>query len=62
MPCWKIAAPKKIVLSDSARPLIEQIESIASALRQELFVGVDEEEQRICMRVHSRILANLEKS
>ncbi|MBV6750695.1 MarR family transcriptional regulator [Pseudomonas sp. MWU13-2100] len=53
---------KKIVLSASARPLIEQIETIATALRHELFVGVDDEELRICMRVHSRILANLEKS
>jgi MarR family transcriptional regulator for hemolysin len=48
-------------LSDTARPLIAQIEAIATALRQELFVGVDEEEQRICMRVHQRILDNLEK-
>ena len=52
---------KKIVLSDSARPLIEQIEAIATALRQELFVGIDEEEARICLRVHKRILENLEK-
>jgi len=27
-----------------------------------LFVGVDEEDLRVCMRVHGRILANLEKS
>jgi len=53
---------KKILLSDTARPLIEKIETIATALRQELFTGVDEEELRICMRVHGRILANLEKS
>ena len=53
---------KKIVLSDSARPLIEQIEDIATALRQELFVGIDEEEARICLRVHKRILDNLEKN
>ncbi|AMB85373.1 MarR family transcriptional regulator [Pseudomonas agarici] len=53
---------KKIVLCPSACPLIEQIETIATALRHELFVGIDEEELRICMRVHSRILANLEKS
>ena len=52
----------KIVLSDSARPLIEQIEAIATALRQELFVGIDEEEARICLRVHKRILDNLEKN
>ena len=53
---------KKIVLSDSARPLIEQIEAIATAVRQELFVGIDEEEARICLRVHKRILDNLEKN
>ncbi|KPA88620.1 MULTISPECIES: MarR family transcriptional regulator [Pseudomonas] len=53
---------KKIVLCAPARPLIEQIETIATALRHELFEGVDEEELRISMRVHSRILANLEKS
>ncbi|MDB6143308.1 MAG: slyA [Pseudomonas sp.] len=53
---------KKILLSATARPLIDKIETIATALRHELFVGVDEEELRICMRVHTRILANLEKS
>jgi MarR family transcriptional regulator for hemolysin len=52
---------KKIVLSDTALPLIEQIEAIANTLRHELFVGIDEEEIRICMQVHSKILANLEK-
>lgn len=53
---------KKILLNATARPLIDKIETIATALRHELFVGVDEEELRICMRVHARILANLEKS
>jgi MarR family transcriptional regulator, transcriptional regulator for hemolysin len=53
---------KKILLSATARPLIDKIETIATALRHELFVGIDEEELRICMRVHARILANLEKS
>ena len=52
---------KKIMLCPSARPLIEQIETIANALRVELFMGVDEEELSTAMRVHSRILANLEK-
>ena len=52
---------KKIILSETARPLIAQIEAIATSLRQELFVGITEEEQRICMRVHKRILENLEK-
>jgi MarR family transcriptional regulator for hemolysin len=53
---------KKIVLCDTARPLIQQIEAIATALRVELFAGIDEEELRVCMRVHMRILANLERS
>lgn len=53
---------KKILLCPPAKPLIDQIETIANALRAELFVGVDEQELRICMRVHARILANLEKS
>jgi len=52
---------KKIVLCEPARPLIEQIETIANALRAELFVGVDEAEMRVCMRVHQQILDNLEK-
>ena len=53
---------KRILLCDTARPLIEQIETIATALRHELFVGVNEEDLRVCMRVHGHILANLEKS
>ncbi len=52
---------KKITLCPPARPLIEQIETIANALRAELFMGVDEDELSTAMRVHSRILANLEK-
>ncbi|WP_397449223.1 MarR family transcriptional regulator [Pseudomonas sp. NA-150] len=53
---------KKILLETTARPLIDKIETIANALRHELFEGVDEDELRVCMRVHARILANLEKS
>jgi MarR family transcriptional regulator for hemolysin len=53
---------KKIVLCDTARPLIEKIEAIATALRHELFVGIDDEDLRVCMQVHSKILANLDKS
>ncbi|MDF2643547.1 MAG: transcriptional regulator, MarR family [Pseudomonas sp.] len=53
---------KKIVLSDTALPLIEKIETIANALRGELFEGVDDAELKVCMRVHSQILGNLERS
>ncbi|MDE1169014.1 MAG: MarR family transcriptional regulator [Pseudomonas sp.] len=52
---------KKILLCAPARPLIEQIEAIANQLRIELFVGIEEEDMRIAMRVHTQILANLEK-
>ncbi|EJM64772.1 MarR family transcriptional regulator [Pseudomonas sp. GM55] len=53
---------KKIVLCAPARPLIEQIETIATQLRHELFEGVDEADLKVCMRVHGHILRNLEKS
>ncbi|WP_110947441.1 MarR family transcriptional regulator [Pseudomonas bohemica] len=53
---------KKILLGDTARPLIEKIETIANALRHELFAGIDDEDLRVCLHVHSKILANLEKS
>jgi MarR family transcriptional regulator for hemolysin len=53
---------KKILLSDTALPLIEKIETIANALRTELFQGVDEADLKVCMRVHARILGNLERS
>ncbi|MCX4217077.1 MULTISPECIES: MarR family transcriptional regulator [Pseudomonas] len=53
---------KKIVLCSPALPLIEQIETIATQLRKELFEGIDEADMKVCMRVHGHILANLEKS
>lgn len=53
---------KKILLSDTALPLIEKIETIANALRAELFEGVDDTDLKVCMRVHARILGNLERS
>lgn len=52
---------KQISLSESALPLIEQIETIANALRAELFSGVSEQELAIAMAVHGKVLANLEK-
>lgn len=52
---------KKILLCASARPMIEQIEAIANQLRAELFTGIDEEDLRVVTRVHSQLLANLEK-
>lgn len=52
---------KQINLSESALPLIEQIETIANALRAELFTGVSEQELATAMAVHAKVLANLEK-
>ena len=42
--------------------LTEQIETIANALRAELFEGVSEADLDVCMRVHAKILDNLERS
>lgn len=52
---------KKIMLSASAMPLIEKIETIANALRGELFVDVGEDELRTAMAVHAKVLNKLEK-
>ena len=53
---------KALIEAEKPDLVVPEIEAIATALRQELFVGVDEEEQRICLRVHKRILDNLEKN
>ncbi|WP_434456015.1 transcriptional regulator SlyA [Stutzerimonas urumqiensis] len=50
---------KRVTLTEQARPLIEQIETIASQMRSEVFVGIAEEDVRRCEDVHERILANL---
>lgn len=52
---------KQISLSESALPLIKQIETIANTLRVELFSGIGEEELATAMAVHAKVLANLEK-
>lgn len=52
---------KQISLSESALPLIKQIETIANALRAELFTGISEQDLATAMAVHARILDNLEK-
>lgn len=53
---------KKIALCPPARPMIEQIETIANALRLELFTGIEPADLEVCMRVHAKILANLDKA
>lgn len=52
---------KQISLSESALPLIKQIETIANALRAELFTGISEQDLATAMAVHARVLDNLEK-
>jgi MarR family transcriptional regulator for hemolysin len=52
---------KQISLSEPALPLIKEIETIANALRVELFSGVSEQDMATAMAVHARLLANLEK-
>ena len=52
---------KKIALQPKAQPLVEKIEAISTQLRQEVFVGIDEDDLRRCQLVHARVLANLTK-
>ncbi|MCY1281020.1 Transcriptional regulator SlyA [compost metagenome] len=52
---------KKISLQPQATPLIEQIETISTQLREELFSGIDPDDLDCCLRVHAQILNNLER-
>ncbi len=52
---------KKIALTDTALGIIEEIESIATALRKEVFAGLTEQDIQSCQNIHLRMLANLEK-
>ncbi|MDY7220157.1 MarR family transcriptional regulator [Denitrificimonas sp. JX-1] len=51
---------KKIFLTDTALGLIEQIESIATSVRTEVFAGLSEQDIQLCQDIHNRMLANLE--
>nr|WP_028241010.1 transcriptional regulator SlyA [Stutzerimonas azotifigens] len=53
---------KRVTLTEQARPLIEQIESIAAQMRDEMFSGIEDEDVRRCEEVHLKILANLTRS
>lgn len=51
----------KIALTESALAVIEDIESIAAALRAEVFAGLSEQDIEHCQQIQSHMLANLEK-
>jgi MarR family transcriptional regulator for hemolysin len=53
---------KKIVLCPPAKPLIDQIETIANATARRAVQRRGRSGLEVCMRVHAKILANLEKS
>ncbi len=53
---------KKIALTPIALDLIEKIESIAAQLRRQVFAGISEHDLQQCQAVHTRMLANLEKT
>ncbi len=53
---------KKIVLTATALDLIAKIEVIATAVRSEIFAGLSEHEIQYCQDIHTRMLANLDKS
>lgn len=50
---------KKIVLSERAQPIIQEIEAISAQLHQEMFAGIDSEDMERCLKVHRVVLANL---
>ena len=50
---------KKIMLTEHAQPLIEQIKAISMQMHDDLLRGVDEDELRACIGVHEQILRNL---
>lgn len=52
---------KKIALTNKALAIIEDIESIATGLRKEIFAGLSEHDIQHCQDIHLRMLANLEK-
>lgn len=60
----RIAVPedrraKKLVLTDKAQPLIEEIKAISRQLHDDQFAGIDEHELSLCLKVHEQILSNL---
>lgn len=50
---------KKVILTDQAQPLIEEIRAISMRLHEEMFDGIDDEELSRCMAVQAKILSNL---
>jgi MarR family transcriptional regulator for hemolysin len=53
---------KNIALTDKALGIIEEIESIATTLRKEVFAGLSAQDIQYCQDIHLRMLANLEKN
>lgn len=52
---------KKIVLTEAAQPLIQQIEAISGQMHHDLLSGINEEDLQACSRVHQLILRNLNR-
>ncbi|MNJ74584.1 Transcriptional regulator SlyA [compost metagenome] len=52
---------KRIELLPGTETLIAQIEAIASELRGEILVDIDQQELEVCQRVLSQMQANLER-
>lgn len=53
---------KKIVLTERAQPLIEQIEMISSQMHHDLLSGINDEDLQRCLQVHQTILRNLNRN
>lgn len=53
---------KKIVLTERAQPLIDQIKAISMAMHEDLLSGIAEAELESCLRVHQKVLDNLTRA
>src|SRR5690606_7430908 len=51
---------KRVMLCETALPLIQRIQRIADELREQLLAGIDPADLQLCQQVHRRILANLQ--
>ncbi|MFC3607038.1 MarR family transcriptional regulator [Stutzerimonas tarimensis] len=53
---------KKIILTERAQPLIDEIKTISMELHEDLFAGIDEADLECCLRVHQQVLDNLARA
>lgn len=53
---------KKLLLTEKAQPLIEEIKALSMQLHDEQFAGIAEADLDTCIRVQQQILGNLQRN